>query len=50
MSEETAEVMLKGIDTVAHYKSTLVWMRVHSTSVILSSEKDHMELKLVSRF
>lgn len=47
MSEETAEVMLKGIDTVAHYKGVLIWMRVHSSSCVLSSEKDHMELKTV---
>lgn len=47
MSDETNEAMLKGADTIAHYKGQLVWMKIHNSSVVLTSEKDHMELKAV---
>jgi len=48
MSEDTAEAMMKGNEFIAYYKGALVWQKVHNASVVLSSEKDHMAMKIVS--
>uniref|UniRef100_A0A915K2R0 Uncharacterized protein n=1 Tax=Romanomermis culicivorax TaxID=13658 RepID=A0A915K2R0_ROMCU len=48
MSEDTAEAMLKGNECIAYYKGTLVWQRVHNASVVMSSEKDHVQMKTVT--
>jgi len=48
MSEDTAEAMMKGSEFIAYYKGALVWQKVHNASVVMSSEKDHMCMKIVS--
>lgn len=47
MSDETTLAMLQGKENFAHYKGCLVWLRPYNASVILNSEKDHMDLKVV---
>lgn len=46
-SDETAEAIARGDKNVAHFRSVLVWAKMHQTSAVLSSESDHMHMKMV---
>ena len=47
VSEDIAEIVLRGDERVAYFRNSLVWLKVHNTSVVLSSKADHQHLKAV---
>jgi hypothetical protein len=47
VSDDVAEIVLRGDERVAFYRTTLVWLKPHTTSVIISNKHDHDHLKIV---
>lgn len=50
MSDEMIEIVQKGLEQVASYKGTLVWMRIHNGNFVVTSQEHLVELKLVAQY
>lgn len=48
VSEDVADIVLKGDERVAHYKGILVWLKTHHASMVMSKKEDHMQMKMVN--
>lgn len=48
VSEDMADIVMKGDERCAFCRGQLVWLKSHNNSIILSKKEDHMQLKTVS--
>lgn len=47
VSEDVADIVLRGDERVVCFRGQLCWLKTHKSSVVLSSKEDHMQLKVV---
>lgn len=47
VSEDVADIVLKGDERCACCRGQLVWLKSHHSSMVLSNKEDHIQLKIV---
>jgi len=48
VSEDVADIVLRGDERCACVRDQVVWLKKLNTSIVLSSKQEHMQLKIVS--